>query len=176
MQAIVANVAAAFRARVNASTWMTPATKQQALTKLRTLYIGIGYPDRWQDYSDLRIDTTDAVGNLRRIEDRNYRQALARLGDAIRQTSADAVFSIGITPQTLLVEGVAADQSQQAIADAAAMLHDRDIVQLTFVGEVPIEPLRAFLRVLTVDAAERRSRGGPATLWFAVGHPSITID
>ena len=35
---------------------MSPATRTQALAKLKTLYFGIGYPDTWQDYSDLAVD------------------------------------------------------------------------------------------------------------------------
>jgi predicted metalloendopeptidase len=86
VQAIVANVSAAFVRRVEAVTWMSPATKIQALAKLRTLYVGIGYPDHWQDYSDLAVDPTDALGNLRRARDRDYRHAVARLGQPVDLT------------------------------------------------------------------------------------------
>jgi putative endopeptidase len=82
-QAIVANVAAAFTRRVEAATWMSPATKAKALAKLNILYVGIGYPEHWQDYSGLTIDPADAVGNVRRVADWNYRQALSRLGQPI---------------------------------------------------------------------------------------------
>jgi hypothetical protein len=103
-------------------------------------------------------------------------QSLARLGDAIREACGGSIFAIGVTPETLLVEGSPADRTQQPIADAAAMLHDRDILHLTFLGEVPLEPLKAFLRILTIDATERRNRGGPAQMWVADGHPSIAIE
>ena len=103
-------------------------------------------------------------------------QAVARLADAVQKTTGGAVFGIGITPDTLLVEGAPADRAQGAIADVAAMLHDRDILHLTFVGEVPVDALRAFLRVLTAEADDRRSHGGPAQMWVADGHPSIVIE
>ena len=83
VQRIVGNVTAAFIKRVEAATWMSPATRTLALAKLKTLYVGIGYPERWQDYSDLVVDPRDAVGNLRRVADRNYRRALARLGQPV---------------------------------------------------------------------------------------------
>jgi predicted metalloendopeptidase len=86
VQAIVANVVAAFTQRVQGATWMSPGTKAQALTKLRTLYVGIGYPEHWQDYSDLVVDPQDAAGNLRRVDRRNYRLALARLGRPVDLT------------------------------------------------------------------------------------------
>ena len=59
---------------------MSPSTKALALIKLKTLYVGIGYPERWQDYSDLAVDPADAVGNLRRVADRTHRLALGQLG------------------------------------------------------------------------------------------------
>lgn len=103
-------------------------------------------------------------------------QSLARLGDAVRETAQNSIFSLGITPDTLLVEGVSADRGQAAVTEAAALLHDRDLLRITFVGEVPPEALRTLLRILTVDAAERRSRGGPAQMWVAEGHPSVVLE
>jgi putative endopeptidase len=87
VQAIVANVVNAFSQRVEAVTWMSPGTRTMALAKLKTLYFGIGYPEMWQDYSDLIVDPADAVGNLQRIADRNYRRAVARLGQRVDKTA-----------------------------------------------------------------------------------------
>ena len=86
VQGIVGNVVAAFMQRVQGATWMSPETKARALAKLKTLYVGIGYPEHWQDYSDLVIDPEDAVGNLRRVDQRNYRLAVARLGRPVDAT------------------------------------------------------------------------------------------
>ena len=86
VRAIVANVTAAFVRRVEAATWMSPATKATALAKLKTLYVGVGYPEQWQDYSDLVVDPRDPAGNLRRVADRNYRRAVARIGQPIDRT------------------------------------------------------------------------------------------
>ena len=58
---------------------MSPASRASALSKLRTLYVGIGYPDEWEDYSSLRVDPADPLGNLRRVLDRATRNAVARL-------------------------------------------------------------------------------------------------
>ena len=87
VQAVVANVAAAFAARAAQAGWMSPATKAQAMVKLRTLYVGIAYPDRWPDLSDLVIDRHDALGNFRRVEARAYRQALAQLGRPVDRSN-----------------------------------------------------------------------------------------
>ncbi len=86
VQAIVANVVTAFDRRLDAVTWMSPASKAIARAKLKALYFGIGYPEKWQDYSDLAVDAADAVGNQRRIADRNYRRSLARLGKPVDRT------------------------------------------------------------------------------------------
>ena len=86
VRTIVANVTAAFVRRVEEATWMSPATKATALAKLKTLYVGVGYPEQWQDYSDLVVDPRDPVGNLRRVGDRNYRRAVARIGQPIDRT------------------------------------------------------------------------------------------
>ncbi|MFI4929967.1 MAG: M13 family metallopeptidase [Burkholderiales bacterium] len=86
VQVIVANVVAAFSQRVETAAWMSPATKAMALAKLRNLYFGIGYPERWQDDSRLVVDPADAIGNLQRIAQRNYGRAVARLGHPVDRT------------------------------------------------------------------------------------------
>ena len=52
-----------------------------------------------------------------------------RLGDAIHAVTSGAVFSIAITPDTLLVEGLTVPSSAQ-VSEAARLLHDRDLLQL----------------------------------------------
>jgi putative endopeptidase len=86
VRAIVANVTDAFIKRVEGAMWMSPTTRATALAKLKSLYVGIGYPEQWQDYSDLTVDPRDPVGNLRRAADRNYRHAVARIGQPIDRT------------------------------------------------------------------------------------------
>jgi putative endopeptidase len=83
VQRIVGDVTAAFIRRVEAATWMSPPTRAVALSKLKALHVGIGYPDHWPDHTDLLIDARDAVGNRRRIADRDYRRALSRLGQPV---------------------------------------------------------------------------------------------
>jgi hypothetical protein len=103
-------------------------------------------------------------------------QSIARLSEAVQQASGGAVFSLAVTPDTLLVEGAPADRTQTGVGEAAALLHDRDIIQITFIGEVPAGALQSLLGVLALDAGERRRRGGPAGIWAVEGHPSIAID
>jgi len=77
-QSIVDHVVAAFRKRVEASQWMTPATKRTALAKLGVMRFEVGYPDRWIDDAKVPIDAHDPVGNLRRLDESKYREALAK--------------------------------------------------------------------------------------------------
>jgi hypothetical protein len=102
--------------------------------------------------------------------------AVERLADAIRQASGGAALGIGITPETLLVDGVAPPHAESAIADAAALLHDRDLLHLAFFGDVPPDAITRFLRLLTIDAQERRRGGGPAAIWTRDGHTSIAVE
>src|SRR5213592_4807021 len=62
------------------------------------------------------------------------RASVSRLSDAIKQTTGGAIFSIGITPHTLLIESASADTGPSGIGEAAAFLHDRDLIRITFVG------------------------------------------
>jgi predicted metalloendopeptidase len=86
LQTIVANVSAAFRKRVEAATWMSAESRAIALKKVSTVYFGVGFPERWQDYSGLQISPDDPVGNVRRVRAWSYRRAVARLGRPVELT------------------------------------------------------------------------------------------
>lgn len=64
VQAMVANLIAVYRKRIQALTWMAPATKKEALAKLDTLYVGVGYGESWHDYSNYEVKADDLFGNL----------------------------------------------------------------------------------------------------------------
>jgi predicted metalloendopeptidase len=82
-EAMVKNLIAAFGRRVDQITWMTPATKARAKAKLAVLRVGVGYPDRWRDYSGLEIVRGDAFGNDQRAELFDYAAALRKLGQPV---------------------------------------------------------------------------------------------
>jgi putative endopeptidase len=85
-QAMVKNIVAAFRRRIDGLDWMSPATREKAKAKLDTLYIGIGYPEHWRDYAGLAVDRSDALGNAQRSELFDYRWQLAKLGRKVDRT------------------------------------------------------------------------------------------
>src|SRR5438105_53680 len=79
LQQMVASISAAFDRRLDGLTWMAPKTKAAAKAKLRTLRVGIGYPDTWRDFSALSIVRGDAFGNAERAEMFDYQYHLAKL-------------------------------------------------------------------------------------------------
>ncbi|MEA2236832.1 MAG: putative endopeptidase [Thermoanaerobaculia bacterium] len=83
LERISDSVRAALIKRVEGATWMSPATKASSLEKLKTLYVGLGYPDQWESYAALVIDPKDPLGNQLRVSDRAYRNALALLGQPV---------------------------------------------------------------------------------------------
>lgn len=78
-QSILDHVVAALRKRLEASQWMTPATKRMAIAKLNVMRFEVGYPQPWIDDAKSPVDAHDPVGNLRRIDEWKYREALAKL-------------------------------------------------------------------------------------------------
>lgn len=95
VQAMVEELKKAFGHRIDALAWMSPATKAKAKEKLATLIVGVGYPDRWQDYSGLRIIPGDALGNLQRSRLFQYQRQLAKLHQPVDRSEW------WMTPQTV---------------------------------------------------------------------------
>jgi putative endopeptidase len=77
---MVENIRRAFARRIDALEWMTPQTRARAKEKLAALDVGIGYPDRWRDFSGLEIVKGDLLGNVERAALFEYRRNLAKLG------------------------------------------------------------------------------------------------
>ena len=94
-QAMVANLIAAFRKRIEALSWMDPATKAEAQAKLSTLYVGIGYPETWHDYSSFEVKAGNIFGNIWRGRLSDYRRQIARLGKPVDRKEWS------MTPQTV---------------------------------------------------------------------------
>ena len=66
IETLVSNLKAAFRGRIEHLDWMGPATRAEALRKLDTYVIKVGYPDRPRDYSSVVVRRDDLLGNVRR--------------------------------------------------------------------------------------------------------------
>ena len=94
IEALVANVKAAMRARLERLDWMTPATKAEALKKLDTYQIKVGYPDHPRDYSTLLIRSDDLLGDVRRAAEADWQFYVARLNGPVDRSDWS------MTPQT----------------------------------------------------------------------------
>jgi putative endopeptidase len=95
VRAMVDDLTKAFDRRIDALQWMTPETKAKAKDKVKTLYVGVGYPDKWIDYSPLEIVKGDALGNLQRAELFEYHRQLGKLKQPVDRTEW------WMTPQTV---------------------------------------------------------------------------
>jgi endothelin-converting enzyme/putative endopeptidase len=79
-------IEAAMGSDIDAIDWMSPETKKAARAKLQTVANKIGYPDRWRDYSALRIVRGDAYGNSQRANTFEYRRQMGKIGKPVDKT------------------------------------------------------------------------------------------
>jgi putative endopeptidase len=92
---MVKEIQAAMEQDINALSWMSPATKQQALTKLDGMANKIGYPDKWRDYGKLEIVRGDGLGNFDRARRFEFNRQLAKIGKPVDRGEWD------MTPPTV---------------------------------------------------------------------------
>lgn len=119
IETLVHNLVAAYRVRLEKLDWMSPATKAEAIKKLETYTIKVGYPDHPRDYSKLVITDDDLVGDVRRAAagdwafyvgrfngpvDRSDWFMTPQTNDAYNGTLRDIVFPAGILQAPLFDE------------------------------------------------------------------------
>ena len=92
---MVADLIAAYRTRIANLIWMSAETKVKALDKLAKFTPKIGYPDKWRDYSKLKIKRGDRLGNSLRSNEFEVNRQLAKLGGPVDKTEW------GMTPPTV---------------------------------------------------------------------------
>jgi putative endopeptidase len=83
MERLVGHLIEAYRLSITELDWMSEETKTKALAKLAKFTPKIGYPVKWRDYSQLVIDPTDLVGNIRRSHEVDLDRELAKIGQPI---------------------------------------------------------------------------------------------
>jgi len=94
IQELVANLKAAYRARIEKLDWMRPETKKEALKKLDTYTIKVGYPDHPRDYSKLITRSDDLIGNVKRCAALDWEFYTGRFSGPVDRTDWS------MTPQT----------------------------------------------------------------------------
>lgn len=95
MDVLVKNVLSAMGRRIDGLAWMQPETKVKAREKLANFTTKIGYPDRWKDYSNLKIVRGDLFGNDLRANQWGFDDNMSKLGQPIRR------WEWGMLPQTV---------------------------------------------------------------------------
>lgn len=102
--------------------------------------------------------------------------SLDRLQKTITDATGGVALTLGVTPSTFLVEGAVAGSGDGPIADAAALLHTHDLLEVTFTGDVPEATVRAFVKLIGTDPKQLRADGGPFAVWVRSGHTAISLE
>ena len=69
--------------RIDQMAWLSPETRAQAHDKLKKMRNKIGYPDKWRDYSSIRIDRADYFGNVTRATGFDLKRQLDQIGKPV---------------------------------------------------------------------------------------------
>ena len=83
MDALVANLLEAYRRSIADLDWMTEETKKRAYEKLDTFRPKIGYPEKFRDYSALRVSHDDLLGNVAASSAFETDRELAKIGSPV---------------------------------------------------------------------------------------------
>jgi putative endopeptidase len=86
MTELVNNLQTAFSARIDKLDWMSDSTKKTAKTKLFAFIKKIGYPEKWRDYSKVKVDRADYFGSRVSADINDYEYDLAKLGKPVDRT------------------------------------------------------------------------------------------
>ena len=92
---LVRNLIKAMDARLANLAWMAPETKVKARAKLAAFTPKIGYPSKWRDYSALKVERGDLLGNVMRATEFEYQRQLGKIGKPVDRSEWF------MTPQTV---------------------------------------------------------------------------
>ena len=95
MEVLVNNLIEALGQRIDMATWMTDQTKANAHAKLSTIYVKIGYPNKWRDYSGLEIRDDSYYANIVRSNEFDMDYMLSKINKPVDRDEW------GMTPQTV---------------------------------------------------------------------------
>lgn len=95
MEALVGNLIAEMRDRLQNLEWMSADTKTEALAKLESFRPKIGYPSQWRSYDALQVQADDLYGNVERISAFDWAFNRAKIG---QPTDLE---EWGMSPQTV---------------------------------------------------------------------------
>ncbi len=93
--AMVRGIEAAMERRLKERDWMSAETRLAALAKLHSMRNKVGYPDKWRDYSSVRVERGDFEGNVRRAASFEFARQLSKIGKPVDHDEWD------MTPPTV---------------------------------------------------------------------------
>ncbi|CAM3348610.1 M13 family metallopeptidase [Aequorivita lipolytica] len=95
-EAMITNVIAAYKDRINALDWMSDSTKVKAIEKLDKFTVKVGYPDKWKDYSAMEVKTGNTYyDNMVAVQTWNLKDNLEKIDEPVDRTEW------GMSPQTV---------------------------------------------------------------------------
>jgi putative endopeptidase len=80
---LVRNIRGALRERLEKLDWMSEETRRQALRKLDSIAVKIGYPERWKDYSGVSLDRASLVDNVMRLNAYEFKRKVSSAGKTV---------------------------------------------------------------------------------------------
>jgi putative endopeptidase len=83
METLVDNLIISFENRIQQLDWMSDTTKVEAVEKLKKINVKIGYPNKWRDYSNLKLDNEYFVHNVLEAKENNKRYQMAKIGKPV---------------------------------------------------------------------------------------------
>jgi len=92
---LVGEIEREMRKDIDNAAWMTPATKEQAFAKLREVTNKIGYPDKWRDYSSVKVARDDYFGDVLRAYEFEQHRNFGKIGKPVDKAEW------GMTPPTV---------------------------------------------------------------------------
>ena len=95
METLVQNLITALGQRIDMAEWMTDSTKANAHDKLNTIYVKIGYPNKWRDYSGLEIKDDSYYANVVRSNEFDMAYMLSKINKPVDRDEWQ------MTPQTV---------------------------------------------------------------------------
>jgi putative endopeptidase len=88
---MVEAIRTALKDRINKLDWMGDSTRQKALQKLATMKKKVGYPDKWKDFSTMKIERGPYVLNMQRASQWWHQREVQKLGKPVDRTEWDMV-------------------------------------------------------------------------------------
>lgn len=95
MDALIVSIEESLKDDIAGLDWMTPATKAKALAKLAAIGNKVGYPEKWRDYSTVKIDRADLIASIRSASEFEHLRQLGKIGKPVDRKEW------GMTPPTV---------------------------------------------------------------------------